>query len=177
MKKSSQDMLHELGEVNPVYAYYNSSRTSKDNEDPSQRLNLMINKIFIRESLDPRDSPLDLEAYSDSDYARDSPLDLEAYSDNETVYKEWEDRMEMAVTTSSSLEAEHDSSNINRTQSMAIPNKPLPRGTGSGSSPRCQVTILRVQKLKPGLRLHLNSPMILLSQEFTHLEVGRTSLN
>ncbi|GJW68186.1 putative reverse transcriptase, RNA-dependent DNA polymerase [Tanacetum coccineum] len=33
---------------------------------------------------------------------------------NETVIKEWEDRMERAATTASSLEAEQDSSNINR---------------------------------------------------------------
>ncbi|GJU52895.1 putative ribonuclease H-like domain-containing protein [Tanacetum coccineum] len=39
---------------------------------------------------------------------------------DETVYKEWEDRMERAATTASSLEAEQD----------------------SGSSPRCQDTIL-----------------------------------
>ncbi|GJS02977.1 hypothetical protein Tco_0319485 [Tanacetum coccineum] len=53
---------------------------------------------------------------------------------DETVYKEWEDRMERAATTASSLEAEQD----------------------SGSGPRCQDTILGVQKLKLGLRLHLN---------------------
>ncbi|GKB51359.1 putative reverse transcriptase domain-containing protein [Tanacetum coccineum] len=70
----------------------------------------------------------------------------------QTVYKEWEDRMERAATTASSLEAEQD----------------------SGSGPRCQVTILGLQMLKLGLRLHLNSPMIHLSQELTHLEVGRT---
>ncbi|GJZ34357.1 hypothetical protein Tco_0580174, partial [Tanacetum coccineum] len=35
MKKAFQDMLHDLGEVNPTHAYYNGSRTSKDNEDPS----------------------------------------------------------------------------------------------------------------------------------------------
>ncbi|GJU73239.1 hypothetical protein Tco_1264644, partial [Tanacetum coccineum] len=35
MKKDFQDMLHGLGEVNPTHAYYNGSRTSKDNEDPS----------------------------------------------------------------------------------------------------------------------------------------------
>ncbi|GJS03866.1 hypothetical protein Tco_0320374 [Tanacetum coccineum] len=35
MKKAFQDMLHGLGEVNPVHAYYNGSCTSKDNKDPS----------------------------------------------------------------------------------------------------------------------------------------------
>ncbi|GJT22948.1 putative ribonuclease H-like domain-containing protein [Tanacetum coccineum] len=86
----------------------------------------------------PRDSPFDLEAFSDSDYAGVSP-DRKSTTGGcqflskrlsswqyETVYKEWEDRMERAVTTASSLEAEQD----------------------SGSGPRCQDTILGVQKLK-----------------------------
>ncbi|GJT62009.1 hypothetical protein Tco_1005542, partial [Tanacetum coccineum] len=54
----------------------------------------------------------------------------------ETVIKEWEDRMERAATTASSLEAEQDSGNINRTQSMATLNESFPQGTDSGSGPR-----------------------------------------
>ncbi|GJS87791.1 retrovirus-related pol polyprotein from transposon TNT 1-94 [Tanacetum coccineum] len=53
------------------------------------------------------------------------------YGSNETVYKEWEDRMERAATTASSLEAEQDSGNINRTQSMATLNESFPQGTDS----------------------------------------------
>ncbi|GJU93031.1 hypothetical protein Tco_1317787 [Tanacetum coccineum] len=45
---------------------------------------------------------------------------------DETVYKEWKDRMERAAITASSLEAEQDSGNINRTQSMATLNEPSP---------------------------------------------------
>ncbi|GJY32797.1 ribonuclease H-like domain-containing protein [Tanacetum coccineum] len=45
---------------------------------------------------------------------------------DETVYKEWEDRMERVATTASSLKAEQDSGNINRTQSMATLNESLP---------------------------------------------------
>ncbi|GJU17132.1 putative ribonuclease H-like domain-containing protein [Tanacetum coccineum] len=45
---------------------------------------------------------------------------------DETVYKEWEDRMEKAATTASSLEAEQDNGNINRTQSMATLNESFP---------------------------------------------------
>nr|GFB14473.1 hypothetical protein [Tanacetum cinerariifolium] len=82
---------------------------------------------------------------------------------DETVYKEWEDRMERAATTTFSLETEQDNGNINRTQSMATLNEPLRQGTSLGSGPRSQVTILGVQKLKLGLKLHLNSPMIPLS--------------
>ncbi|GJR11186.1 hypothetical protein Tco_0793838 [Tanacetum coccineum] len=54
----------------------------------------------------------------------------------ETVIKEWEDRMEKAATTASSLEAEQDSGNINRTQSMATLNESFPLGTGLDSGPR-----------------------------------------
>nr|GEW68981.1 hypothetical protein [Tanacetum cinerariifolium] len=50
--------------------------------------------------------------------------------------------MERAATIASSLEAEHDNGYINRTQSMATLNEPLPQGAGSGSGPIYQVTIL-----------------------------------
>ncbi|GJU21532.1 putative ribonuclease H-like domain-containing protein [Tanacetum coccineum] len=55
----------------------------------------------------PKDSPFDLEAYTDSDYAGAS-LDRKSTIGDETVIKEWEDRMERAATTASSLEAEQD---------------------------------------------------------------------
>ncbi|GJS68265.1 hypothetical protein Tco_0682830 [Tanacetum coccineum] len=126
----------------------------------------------------PGDSPFDLEAFSDSDYAGAS-LDrkstpggcqflikiliswqckkqtIVANSTTEaeyvaaanycgqTVIKEWEDKMERAPTTASSLVAEQDSGNINRTQSMATLNESFPQGTYSGSGSRCQDTILR----------------------------------
>ncbi|GKE04024.1 uncharacterized mitochondrial protein-like protein, partial [Tanacetum coccineum] len=57
-----------------------------------------------------RDSPFDLEAFFDSDYARAS-LDSKPTIGDKTVNKEWEDRMERAATTASSLEAEQDSVN------------------------------------------------------------------
>ncbi|GKB60886.1 putative ribonuclease H-like domain-containing protein, partial [Tanacetum coccineum] len=56
----------------------------------------------------PRDSPFDLEAFIDSDYAGAS-LDRKSITRDETVYKEWEDRIERAATTASSLKAERDS--------------------------------------------------------------------
>ncbi|GJU68734.1 hypothetical protein Tco_1254993 [Tanacetum coccineum] len=45
---------------------------------------------------------------------------------DEAVHKELGDRMERAATTASSSEAEQDSGNINRTQSMATLNEPSP---------------------------------------------------
>nr|GFA60147.1 hypothetical protein [Tanacetum cinerariifolium] len=74
----------------------------------------------------------------------------------EAVYKEWDDKVERAVTTAASLDAEHTSGNINRTQSTVMPNVPLPRGIGVDGSPRgnkdCSKLItrlkLRVKKLE-----------------------------
>nr|GEX15923.1 hypothetical protein [Tanacetum cinerariifolium] len=43
-----------------------------------------------------------------------------------------------AATTASSLEAEQDSGNINKTQSKATPNESSSQGTDSGGGPRCQ---------------------------------------
>ncbi|GKA32137.1 hypothetical protein Tco_0718504 [Tanacetum coccineum] len=48
------------------------------------------------------------------------------------------DNVERAATTTTSLDAEHGSGNINRTQSTTTLNEPIPQGTGSGSGPRCQ---------------------------------------
>ncbi|GJT47363.1 putative ribonuclease H-like domain-containing protein [Tanacetum coccineum] len=76
----------------------------------------------------PMDSPFDLEAFSDSDYAGASlyrkstigevgegsgnPSEPHPLPHDETVNKEWEDRMERAATTATSLEVEQDSGNI-----------------------------------------------------------------
>ncbi|GKB82853.1 putative ribonuclease H-like domain-containing protein [Tanacetum coccineum] len=89
-----------------------------------------------------RDLPFDLEAFFDSDYVGAS-LDRKSTIGDETVYKEWKDEMERAATTASSLEAEQDSGNINRTQSMATLNESFPQGTDSGSGPRIGVDTAR----------------------------------
>ncbi|GKA25138.1 hypothetical protein Tco_0711171 [Tanacetum coccineum] len=46
-----------------------------------------------------------------------------------------------AATTASSLEAEQDSGNIDKTQSKATPNEPSSLGTSSGGGPRRQETM------------------------------------
>nr|GEV98703.1 hypothetical protein [Tanacetum cinerariifolium] len=61
---------------------------------------------------------------------------------DKTVYEKRRDIMERAATTGASLDVEHDSGTINRTQSTIIPNEPIHQGTGSGDSPRRQDTIL-----------------------------------
>nr|GEX19077.1 hypothetical protein [Tanacetum cinerariifolium] len=60
---------------------------------------------------------------------------------DEVIHKELGDNLVRAATTASSLEAEHDSSNINKTQSKATPNERSSHRTNSGSGPRFQEAI------------------------------------
>nr|GEV74071.1 hypothetical protein [Tanacetum cinerariifolium] len=61
--------------------------------------------------------------------------------DDEAVNKEMDDSLERAATTTSSLEAEKDSGNINKTQSKETSNESSSQGTDSGSGPNCQETM------------------------------------
>ncbi|GJY37650.1 putative reverse transcriptase domain-containing protein [Tanacetum coccineum] len=60
---------------------------------------------------------------------------------DEAVNEEMDDSLVRAATTASSLEAEQDSGNINKTQSKATPNEPSSPGTSSGGGPRRQETM------------------------------------
>ncbi|GJR03744.1 hypothetical protein Tco_0526728 [Tanacetum coccineum] len=60
---------------------------------------------------------------------------------DEAVYKELGDSWVRAATTASSLEAEQDSGNINKTQSKATPNESSSQGNNSGGGPWCQKTM------------------------------------
>ncbi|GJV80642.1 hypothetical protein Tco_1516512 [Tanacetum coccineum] len=60
---------------------------------------------------------------------------------DEVVHKELGNSLVRATTTASSLEAEQDSGNIDKTQSKATPNESSSQGTNSGGGPRCQETM------------------------------------
>ncbi|GJU35166.1 putative ribonuclease H-like domain-containing protein [Tanacetum coccineum] len=60
---------------------------------------------------------------------------------DEVVNEEMDDSLVRVATTASSLEAEQDSGNINKTQSKATPNEPSSLGTSSGGGPRHQETM------------------------------------
>ncbi|GJR78831.1 putative ribonuclease H-like domain-containing protein [Tanacetum coccineum] len=138
----------------------------------------------------PKDFPLILEAFSDSDYAGAS-LDRKSTT-GDLLTKAFDvSRFNFLVASIGKRgqdtkipqsggppikvgdEAVHKELG-DRMERAATTVSSLEAEQDSGSGPRCQVTILGLQMLKLGLRLHLNSPMIHLSQELTHLEVGRT---
>ncbi|GKF14396.1 hypothetical protein Tco_0055858 [Tanacetum coccineum] len=60
---------------------------------------------------------------------------------DEAVNEEMDDSLERATTTATSLDAEQDRGNINKTQSKATPNEPSSLGTSSGGGPRRQETM------------------------------------
>nr|GEV26188.1 putative ribonuclease H-like domain-containing protein [Tanacetum cinerariifolium] len=61
---------------------------------------------------------------------------------DEAVHTGEDDKVVRAATTIDSLEAEQESGNINKTLPTTTLNEPSPKGTGSGSGPRCHVTTL-----------------------------------
>ncbi|GJW44377.1 hypothetical protein Tco_0073176 [Tanacetum coccineum] len=73
---------------------------------------------------------------------------------NEAVHKELGDSLVRAATTASSLEPEHDSGKINKTQSKATPNESSSLETTSGGGPRInaidadeEITLVSVQNV------------------------------
>ncbi|GJQ89289.1 retrovirus-related pol polyprotein from transposon TNT 1-94 [Tanacetum coccineum] len=60
---------------------------------------------------------------------------------DEAVNEEMDDSLERAATTATSLDAEQDRGNINKTQSKATPNEAGSQGTTLGGGPRCQETM------------------------------------
>ncbi|GJR18601.1 hypothetical protein Tco_0967128 [Tanacetum coccineum] len=78
---------------------------------------------------------------TESSVRRDLQL---ADKEDEAVHKELGDSLVMAATTTSSLEVEQDSGNIDKTQSKATPNESSSLGTTSGGGPR----VLDLEKTK-----------------------------
>nr|GEW67248.1 copia protein [Tanacetum cinerariifolium] len=67
---------------------------------------------------------------------------------DEAVNEEMDDSLERATTTASSLEAEQDSGNINKTQSKATPNESSSQGTDLGVNiPRRDKDSLKLKEL------------------------------
>ncbi|GKB97975.1 hypothetical protein Tco_0984112 [Tanacetum coccineum] len=67
---------------------------------------------------------------------------------DEAINEEMDDSLERAATTATSLDAEQDSGNINKTQSKAILNEPSSLGTSSGvNTPRSDEDSLKLKEL------------------------------
>ncbi|GKD43776.1 hypothetical protein Tco_1268421, partial [Tanacetum coccineum] len=80
----------------------------------------------------------------------------------EAVNEEMDDSLERAATTATSLDAEQDRGNINKTQSKATPNEPSSLGTSSGGGPRRQETMgdTIAQTRSENVSKHSNDPLL-----------------
>ncbi|GJZ65212.1 uncharacterized mitochondrial protein-like protein [Tanacetum coccineum] len=78
------------------------------------------------------------------------------------VMKEMDDSLERSATTATSLDAEQDRGNINKTQSKATPNEPSSPGTSSGGGPRRQETMgdTIAQTRFENVSKHSNDPLL-----------------
>ncbi|GJZ18538.1 hypothetical protein Tco_0554661 [Tanacetum coccineum] len=86
--------------------------------------------------------------------------------------------LERAVTTATSLDAEQDKGNINKTQSKATPNEPSSLGTSSGGGPRRQEIMgdTIAQTRSENVSKHSNDPLLardLLTKAFDAKTVNR----
>ncbi|GKC68923.1 hypothetical protein Tco_1114806 [Tanacetum coccineum] len=105
----------------PHYDTYHDSDMLNSN---IQEIGYIENFVSNNESYDELIGNNDVISYTD--YMLTIGNDEDNYVGDEAVHKELGDRMERAATTASSLEAEQDSGNINRTQSMATLNGSSP---------------------------------------------------
>ncbi|GJW72801.1 hypothetical protein Tco_0132171 [Tanacetum coccineum] len=81
---------------------------------------------------------------------------------DEAIYEERDDDLERATTTATSLDAEQDRGNINKTHSKATPNEPSSPGTSSGGGPRRQETIgAIVHSWSENVSKHSNDPLLI----------------
>nr|GEV39809.1 reverse transcriptase domain-containing protein [Tanacetum cinerariifolium] len=86
-----------------------------------------------------------------------------------TITKEMHDGLGRATTTASSLEAEHGSGNISKTQTKATPSGPCSPRTSLEGGPGCHVT-MGVVMFKLGLKGYLTCLMNHQSEKVTSLE-------
>ncbi|GKE12572.1 hypothetical protein Tco_1416123 [Tanacetum coccineum] len=86
----------------------------------------------------------------------------EEMGEDEAVNEEMDDSLERAATTATSLDADQDRGNINKTQSKATPNEPSSLGTSSGGGPRRQETIgdTIAQTRYENVSKHYNDPLL-----------------
>nr|GEV60227.1 ribonuclease H-like domain-containing protein [Tanacetum cinerariifolium] len=84
------------------------------------------------------------------------PSDPMEHVADEAIHKELGDSLVKTATTTSSLEAEQDNGNINKSQSKATPNESSSQGTDSSGGPRCQEDMGDRMKLNELMELCTN---------------------
>nr|GEV01494.1 retrovirus-related Pol polyprotein from transposon TNT 1-94 [Tanacetum cinerariifolium] len=114
----------------------------RQNKDFSGTVTLLFASMLVPQVVEDEGSGQPSEPQPPSSTALPSHKEHVTTVSDEAVYIGEDDRVVRVATTTTSVEAEQESGNINKTQSTKTLNKSSPQGVGSGSGPRCQDTIL-----------------------------------
>ncbi|GKB61084.1 putative ribonuclease H-like domain-containing protein [Tanacetum coccineum] len=141
---NEEEQLHALVDGKKIIITESSVRRDLQLADEEEGLTISIDphhtSTFIQPSTQPRKTQQPRKPKRKDTQVSQSSDPIENVVD-EAVHKELGDSLVRAATNASSLEAEQDSGNINKTQSKATPNESSSQGTNSGGGPWCQETM------------------------------------
>ncbi|GKA10380.1 hypothetical protein Tco_0689813 [Tanacetum coccineum] len=131
-----------FGRVTPLFPTMMVQNQSQMGEGSANPTDPYHTSTIIQPSTQPQNTQKTRKPRKDTQVPQSS--DPTKNVTDEAVHKELGDSLVRAATTASSLEAEQDSGNINKTQSIATPNESSSLGTTSGGGPR----VLDLEKTK-----------------------------
>ncbi|GJW36851.1 hypothetical protein Tco_0059771 [Tanacetum coccineum] len=143
MKRKGKDFS---GRVTPLFASMlappvvegeGPGQPSEPQPSPSTAQPRIEEQIPVTKSSSPQDTQSPRQALQEDTQFPQTSMPIPNVVDD-TVFKEWDDRVVRATTTVASLDAAHASGNISKTQSTTMSNDPLSQEIGSGDRPRCQ---------------------------------------
>ncbi|GJV43770.1 putative ribonuclease H-like domain-containing protein [Tanacetum coccineum] len=141
---NEEEQLHALVDGKKIIITESSVRRDLQLADEEEGLTISIDphhtSTFIQPSTQPRKTQQPRKPKRKDTQVSQSSDPIENVVD-EAVHKELGDSLVRDATNASSLEAEQDSGNINKTQSKATPNESSSQGTNSGGGPWCQETM------------------------------------
>nr|GEY12052.1 hypothetical protein [Tanacetum cinerariifolium] len=128
--------------VTPIHTKKVFTNIKRQNKDFSETVTPLFASILVPQVVDGEGSRQPCEPQPPSSTAPPSYKEQVTTVGDEAVYTGEDDRVVRAATTTTSLEAEQESGNINKTRSTTTLNDSSPQGTSLGSGPRCQDTTL-----------------------------------
>ncbi|GJZ65709.1 hypothetical protein Tco_0622405 [Tanacetum coccineum] len=132
-------LFHNMIAPPAVVGGEGSGHPSKPQPTPSPAHPIIDRQILITESSSPQNTQSPKQALHEHTELPQTSVPIPNVA-NEAVHQELGDRMVRAATTAS-LDAQQDSGNVSKTQSMVTLNEPHPQGEGLGSGPKRQDTI------------------------------------
>ncbi|GJU39698.1 putative ribonuclease H-like domain-containing protein [Tanacetum coccineum] len=137
MRRIGKDFSGRLTPLFPTMVVQNQSQMGEGSANPTDHHHT---PTFIQPSPQPQKIQKTRKPKRNDTQVTQSSDPTESVVD-EAVHKELGDNLVRVATTASSLEAEQDSGNINKTRSKATPNESSSQGTNSGGGSRCQETM------------------------------------